>query len=174
MMMMMASRPKLSEAAWYKRFKKNTNPRPTKNSNYVKQIEQTLVKQSSRDDDVIFNLDSYSKFELKQLKEKFMSKIERIEGFVKQIEACELELLKLEEDVNSKNLGQKRVVQGPDPLNKRRRLVKMTTELNSVDEMRKCGVITNFRNPLAENAEKPVQIHPVEALPKKSVKKLLK
>ncbi|KAK1396007.1 hypothetical protein POM88_005870 [Heracleum sosnowskyi] len=74
--------------------------------------------------------------------------IQRDDDTPSPIKACELELFRLEDMklVNSKNLGQKRVVQvTPNPQNKRRHLVK-TTELSSMEtrkdvEMRKCGVI---------------------------------
>ncbi|KAK1388570.1 hypothetical protein POM88_016748 [Heracleum sosnowskyi] len=67
---------------------------------------------------------------------------------LKHIEACELEYVRLEDVkiVNSKNLGQNRVVQVTlYPQNEHRCLVK-TTELNSNEtrkdvEMRKCGVV---------------------------------
>lgn len=144
---------------------KTLNPRPTKTtSHYVQQIDQTLSFPDGNN--VIFNLVSYSKTELKELKDKCLSKIERIQSFVKQIEVRELELVRVEnvesrKNVNSKIIGQKRVVQAtqsfknigqkrvaqvtPDREVKRKRLVK-TTELNSMqtrkdEEMRKCGVI---------------------------------
>ncbi|KAK1396017.1 hypothetical protein POM88_005880 [Heracleum sosnowskyi] len=133
----MASRPKLYEASWYKRMKhpisKPSNSKPTKSHN----VDDEMLG------NVSFNLNSRSKTELKQLKDKFISKIQSIQSFVKQIEARELELVRLE-DVNSKkNLGQKRVVPvTPDPQNKRRRLVKTNSNETLKDvEMRKCGVI---------------------------------
>ncbi|XP_074364974.1 transcription factor GTE7-like [Apium graveolens] len=158
---------------------KTLNPRKTSNSSGIQQSDQTASKdspkssgmqqsdetalkdspKSCRDGHVIYYLDSCSETELKELKDKFVSDLERIRSFVKRIEARELELVEAEQaeyrktgncgDKSSNVIGQKRTMPvTPDTVTKRKRLVK-TVDLNSssktrkveADMMRKCGVI---------------------------------
>ncbi|WOH09189.1 hypothetical protein DCAR_0728644 [Daucus carota subsp. sativus] len=91
---------------------------------------------------VIYRLGSFSETELKELKDKFISDLERVRSLLKQVESRELELVHAEDvdlreqgnsvDKASKIIGGKRTLPvSSDGEIKRKRLVKKTVdELN--------------------------------------------
>ncbi|WOH10974.1 hypothetical protein DCAR_0830451 [Daucus carota subsp. sativus] len=105
----------------------NAHARNAQQPNHTK-----VCPKSSRDDGVIFDLDSYSEPELQELKKKFISNVERIRSFVKQIEARE-----------SNSVAKKRAMPMiPDKENNEKYNLD-STESRRVEAamMKKCGVI---------------------------------
>ena len=134
------------------------NPQPTKKSR------------------VIYHLDSYSETELKELKHKFISYLDRLQSWVRQVESRQSELLQLQDvdlrkqgnpvdKASKKIIGQKRAVPvvSPDTETKRRRLMrKKTVELDSTETqkvetamMSKCGVMFKGKRAQQKRRSKP-------------------
>ena len=134
------------------------NPQPTKKSR------------------VIYHLGSYSETELKELKHKFISYLDRLQSWVRQVESRQSELLQLQDvdlrkqgnpvdKASKKIIGQKRAVPvvSPDTETKRRRLMrKKTVELDSTETqkvetamMSKCGVMFKGKRAQQKRRSKP-------------------